>query len=71
MGFKFTYFYHSGSLCFGSFIIAFLKLVRFLFIYAAQKVEKSNLNNCVANIIKKCAECVLDCLEKVTDYITS
>lgn len=71
LGFKFAYMNHMGSLAFGSFIIAVIRFIRIVFIYAAQKFAKASGENVVAKTIVKVGMCVLGCLEKICDYINS
>jgi hypothetical protein len=40
LGFKFAYLYHVGTLAFGSFIIAIVQFVRFIFLYAAKTAAR-------------------------------
>jgi len=61
---------HIGSLAFGSFIIAVIKLIKFVFIYAARFASRANADgNKVSEMMFKCGMCYINCLEKVTDYI--
>jgi hypothetical protein len=69
IGFKYAYLYHSGSLMMGSFIIALIQLIRIIFYHVAKKAAKASGNNKVIEIIIKCGECYLSCLESICDYI--
>jgi TRAP-type C4-dicarboxylate transport system permease small subunit len=40
IGFKYAYLKHSGSLMFGSFIIALIQLIKIIFYYIAKKAAK-------------------------------
>lgn len=70
VGTGFSYaFTHLGSLCFGSFIIALIRFIKIVFIYLAKQAEKNSGENPAVKIAVKCAMCLLECLEKITDYI--
>lgn len=69
LGFKFAYFYHAGSLAFGSFIIALIQMIRILFHYVAEQAKKASGDNVAVRIVVGCAECCLKCIEKVVEYI--
>lgn len=44
-GFKFAYGNHMGSIAFGSFIIALIRLIKFIILYAAQTASKTGGQN--------------------------
>jgi len=68
-GFKCAYFHHFGSICIGSFIIAVIQFIKFVFYYLAKKAEKASGDNPVIKCAVKCAMCLLNCLEKICDYL--
>jgi len=59
--------YHTGSIAFGSFIIALVQLVRIILEYIDHKVKGSE--NKVAKFIMKCMKCCLYCLEKFLKFL--
>ena len=72
VGTGFTYaIYHTGSLAIAAFIIAIIRLIRFIFYNIARKLEEQSGDNCAVKYIVRCAECVLWCIEKICDYINS
>jgi hypothetical protein len=40
LGFKFAYLYHVGTIAFGSFIIALITFIRYIFLYAAKAAAR-------------------------------
>lgn len=68
-GFKFAYFNHMGSIAMGSFIIGAIRLVKFVFVYAARKAAAASGDNKMSQMALKCGTCYIQCLEKVTDYL--
>jgi hypothetical protein len=62
-------FCHSGSLAFASFIIAVVRFIKIVFIYMAKQAEKQSGENPAVKAAVRCAICVLECLERITDYI--
>lgn len=71
LGFKFAYFKHMGSLAVGSFIIAIVQLIRFIFLYIAKTAAKAGGGNRITKFILACGMCCLKCIEKVCDYINT
>ena len=69
LGFKYTYMYHAGSLAFGSFIIALIQFIRYVFMYFAEQAKRASGDNCAVRVVVGCADCLLRCLEKICDYI--
>jgi len=67
--FHFCYKYHSGSLAFGSFIIALIQFIKFIFLYMAQKAETMSGENTMVKCIVKIGGCLIQCIEKICDYI--
>jgi len=69
LGFKYAYMYHAGSLAMGSFIIALIQFIRFVFMYVAEQAKRASGDNIAVRIVVGCADCLLRCLEKICDYI--
>jgi len=69
LGFEYAYCNHPGSIAVGAFIIAIIRFIRIVFVYAAQKLEKQSGNNPVVKYAVRCAHCILACLEKICDYL--
>lgn len=68
---RFTYFKHLGSLAFGSLIISIIQFIRYVFMYFAEQAERASGENPAVKCAVRCAECLLKCLEKITDYINT
>lgn len=68
-GFKWTYLSHFGSIAMGSFIIAVIKMIKFMFLYVAQYLEETVGPDSNIAVILKCAICIIDCIEGICDYI--
>jgi len=68
-GFKCAYFHHPGSIAMGSFIIALIRFVKFVFYYMAKKAEAMGGENPVVTCLIKCGKCYLGCIEKICDYL--
>ena len=71
LGFKFAYMYHLGSIAFGSFLIALIQFIRIVFMVIAEKAREASGDNPAVKIAIACADCLLRCLEKITDYINT
>lgn len=69
LGWKYAYLNHSGSIAAGAFILALIRFVEIVFVYAAKKAEKMSGENKCVKIIVACGACYLKCLEKICDYI--
>ena len=69
LGVKWAYINHQGSIAIGSFIIALIRFIKYTFYYLAKKLEKSSGENPVVKAAVKCAICVLNCIERVCDYL--
>jgi len=67
--FKATYFVHAGSLAFGSFIIAAVKVIDFLLTVILEHALKQSGDNAAVKLVVRCAECCMACIEKIVDYI--
>ena len=68
---KIAYFSHLGSVAFGGFIIAILRFIKYTFVYLSQKVEQATEGtaNQALQCFFRCATCILECMETITDYI--
>jgi len=69
LGFRFAYVYHCGSIAFGAFIIALVQFIKLIFLYLAQQAEKASGNNPAVKMIVACGACILNCIERICDYI--
>ena len=68
-GFKCAYLHHMGSIAFGAFIIALIRFVKIIFYYLAKQAEKSSGENAGVKAAVACAKCLLECIEKICDYM--
>lgn len=68
-GFKCAYVHHPGSIAMGSFIIALIRFIRFVFYTMAKKAEQLSGDNGAVKCLVKCADCILGCIEKICDYL--
>nr|XP_002126506.1 choline transporter-like protein 5 [Ciona intestinalis]XP_018668803.1 choline transporter-like protein 5 [Ciona intestinalis] len=59
--------YHTGSLAFGSLIIAIVQIIRILLEYADNKLKAAE--NKVAKFVLKCLKCCFWCLEKFLKFL--
>lgn len=71
LGFKFAHLNHMGSIAFGSFIIAVIQFIRFVFIYLAKTAAKASGDNGAVRALIACGDCILRCIEKVCDYLNT
>jgi hypothetical protein len=67
---------HLGSIIFGALVITIIRVIRFLFVYVAEKMleatgEKGSCWGKVVACMIKCADCILACIEKIVDYINN
>jgi len=58
---------HMGSLLFGSFLIAFLRLIRMILSYIVQKSKESG--NIIGQIIGKVLICIVSCFQRFLEFI--
>lgn len=70
-GIKAAYFYHMGSLAFGSMIIAVLQLIYIIFILPNEQAQKFDDNNPVRKASQKVCKCCVQCFENICDYINT
>lgn len=68
-GFKCAYLHHFGSICVGSFVIALIRFIKYVFYYFAKKLEKTSGDNGLVKCVVGCASCILNCIEKICDYM--
>lgn len=68
-GFKCAYLHHPGSIALGSFIIALIRFIKFVFYYLAKKAEKLGGDNGCVKCMIACATCILNCIERIVDYL--
>lgn len=61
--------YNMGSLAFGSFILAVIWVLRIIFEYFAQKIEKMNQDNPAVKCILCACRCCLECCHKFVKFI--
>lgn len=64
--FKWAWFYHLGTLAFGSLLIALLWLVQLILSYVYQKVKDQSA---VAGFCLKCGMCFVSCFERLLKYL--
>jgi len=69
MGFKFAYMNHAGSLAFGALIVTIIQIVKIIFLTIAESAEKASGENPAVKCIVCCAGCIINCLERICDYI--
>lgn len=60
--------YHFGSICFGSFLLAVVRLVRIILYYIQKQAEKGGKNKIVVMIIK-CIQCYVLCFERFIEFL--
>jgi len=68
-GVKMAWVNHAGSIAFGSFIIALVEFIRIVVMTITEQAVKASGNNPAVKCIACCANCVMDCIEKIVDYI--
>ena len=62
--------YHLGSIAFGAFIIALVQMIRLVFEYYADQIQKANKDNKVVKALLCATRYLLDCLERFIKFIT-
>lgn len=62
--------YHFGTICFGAFLIAVVQMIRIIFEYYRDKIEKANKENPVVKCLLWTTTCCLDCLERFVKFIS-
>lgn len=68
-GVRAAYVEHHGSIAFAAFIIAVVKFIKYCFYYFCKKIEKMSGDNPGVKCMVSCAKCLLECIERVVDYI--
>lgn len=68
-GFKCAYVNHIGSIAFGAFIIALVRFIKFIFYQISKKLEEQAGENPAVKCAVGCAKCLLNCIEKICDYL--
>jgi hypothetical protein len=53
----------------GSFIIALIRFIKFVFYYMAKKAEAMGGENPAVKCLINCGKCYLSCIEKICDYL--
>lgn len=69
MGVKFAWVNHVGSLAMGSFLVALVEFLRVVVAVIVEQAQKASGNNPVVKCIGCVANCCMECLQKVIDYI--
>lgn len=59
-----------GSIALGSLIIGIVRFIKLVFITVAQAAAKTSGDNAARRAVIKCGVCYLQCLEKITDYVS-
>jgi len=67
--FCWAFFYHIGSLAFGSLLLAIISFIRFIFEYMRKKVMKVQKHNVLARCILACFSCCLKCIGECILFI--
>ena len=68
-GFIWSIRYHPGSIAFGSFLLALVWIIRALFEYVGNAVEKSTGENACTRCLLGCVRCCLDCFDRFIRFI--
>lgn len=68
-GFQCAYLHHMGSLAMGAFFIALVRFIKYMFYYAAKKMQKATGDDGVTRALVACGACCLECIEKIVDYL--
>jgi choline transporter-like protein 2/4/5 len=71
LGFRLAYFYHIGSLAFGSFLVALIQFVSFIVNQVAKKAEEESDGNPAVKVVVNILRCCLKCLEEIVEYINA
>ena len=69
VGFWWSFRYHMGSLAFGSFILAIVWIIRFIFEYIGEKMIEATGNNGCTKCLIACIRCCLDCFDRFIRYL--
>jgi choline transporter-like protein 2/4/5 len=68
-GFKWTFRYHVGTLALGSFILTIVWVIRAIFEYIGEKMNKASGNNACTKCLVSCISCCLDCFDRFIRYL--
>lgn len=68
-GFWWTFRYNLGSLAFGSFILAWVWIIRIIFEYLQKQMEKASGDNAVVKCVGGCIRCCLDCFHRFIKFL--
>lgn len=69
-GFWMTFRYHFGSLAFGSFILALVQFIQFIFEVLNRQVEASGAaSNVCFEYLMNCIRCCLECIKRIVEFI--
>lgn len=66
IAFSWAFFFHFGTIAFGSFILALIWLIRILLESAKKKAEEEGRNDFVIS----CVKCLVECIEGIVQYVT-
>ena len=61
--------YHSGTIAFGSLLIAIVWLVKGIFEFVSKRVEEASGENCLVKCFMCCIRCCLDCFDRFMRFI--
>ena len=71
---KDTLVFHLGSVAFGAFLIAIVKLIRYLISFVEKRLKRAAGNNpvtkCIITFVSCCCKCCFWCLEKFLKFIS-
>lgn len=69
---KLTYINHFGTVAIGSFIVGIVRFIKWTIIALCQWIEHCTAEgqNAVAKCFLGCVMCLIDCFERITEYIT-
>jgi len=68
-GFIWSIRYHPGSIAFGSFLLALVWVIRAIFEYVGNAVEKASGENACTRCLLGCVRCCLDCFDRFVRFI--
>lgn len=68
-GFWWSIRYNFGSLLFGSFILAVVWVIRIIFEYIQEQLEKSSGESQAVKLIGACVSCCLDCFHRFIKFL--
>ena len=68
-GLWWTWRYHTGTIAFGSLLIAIVWTIRAIFEYVGNKVAAATGNNCLVKGLLCCVRCCLDCFDRFMRFI--